>query len=446
MPQNTNLNRSPYFDDFDTGKNFYRILFRPGYSIQARELTQLQSMLQDQVEQVGNSMFKQGQMVIPGEVSYSNTYDYVKLSSVSQVAQNVDGEINFVKYNISQLVGRILVGQTSGVKAFVDNHALETTTDADTIFVKYVSSGSDNTDVRFRQGESLKLETPTTDNDPTLVVGTDGIKPADTTAMGFGSAVNVQKGIYFINGHFVQNESQTLILEKYSAISSYKIGWDISESIVTPEDDPSLKDNAQGYSNYSAPGAHRLKITLNLQKFAVDAPSNKNFVQLVFLEEGKIQRQITQTPPSQIEEILARRTYDESGDYIVKNFIADLKEYYNADGSGYYDVNSSTGLVNGLSELAADGKFIVGIGPGKAYVRGYEVESTDTKYLELDKAKDTQSRENTRLYSTPLPTVGIRGVHGSVPISATSDGESTPFKKANFYRKFRIYYSWFSIY
>ena len=105
MPQNTNLNRSPYFDDFDAGKNFYRILFRPGYSIQARELTQLQSMLQDQVEQVGNSMFKQGQMVIPGEVSYSDTYDYVKLSSVSPVAQNVDGEINFVKYNISQLVG-----------------------------------------------------------------------------------------------------------------------------------------------------------------------------------------------------------------------------------------------------------------------------------------------------------------------------------------------------
>ena len=223
MPQNTNLNRSPYFDDFDAGKNFYRILFRPGYSIQARELTQLQSMLQDQVEQVGNSMFKQGQMVIPGEVSYSDTYEYVKLSSVSQVAQNIDGEVNFVKYDISQLVGKILVGQTSGVKAFVDNHSYETTTDADSIFVKYVSSGSDNTDTRFRQGESLKLESPTTDNDPTLVVGTDGIKPADTPAMGYGSAVNVQKGIYFINGHFVQNDEQTLILSKYTTNSSFKV-------------------------------------------------------------------------------------------------------------------------------------------------------------------------------------------------------------------------------
>ena len=435
MPQNTNLNRSPYFDDFDAGKNFYRILFRPGYSIQARELTQLQSMLQDQVEQIGNSMFKQGQMVIPGEVSYSDTYEYVKLSSVSQVAQSINGEINFVKYDISQLVGKILVGQTSGVKAFVDNHAYETTTDADTIFVKYISSGSDNTDVRFRQGESLKLEAPTTDNDPTLVVGTDGIKPADSPAMGFGSAVNVQKGIYFINGHFVQNAEQTLILSKYSTNSSYKVGWTITEYIVTPEDDPSLKDNAQGYSNYSAPGAHRLKIELNLEKFDIAAPSNKNFVQLVYLEQGKIQRQIKQTAPSQIEEILARRTYDESGDYIVKNFIAELKEYYNEQGTSFYSEDED-GLVNGLSKIEASNKLVMGISPGKAYVRGYEVENTETKYIELDKAKETQTRDNTRLYSTALPTVGIRAVSGSVPISATSDGESTPFKKVDLYRKF----------
>ena len=72
----------------------------------------------------------------------------------------------------------------------------------------------------------------------------------------------------------------------------------------------------------------------------------------------------------------------------------------------------------------------------KLYIRGYEVESTDTKYLELDKAKETQDRDNTRLYSTALPTIGIRGVHGTVPISATSDGEATPFKKVDFYRKF----------
>ena len=50
MPQETNLNVSPYFDDFDVNKNFYKVLFKPGYPIQARELTTLQSILQNQVE------------------------------------------------------------------------------------------------------------------------------------------------------------------------------------------------------------------------------------------------------------------------------------------------------------------------------------------------------------------------------------------------------------
>ena len=82
MPQKTNLNVSPYFEDFDASKNFYKILFRPGYSIQGRELTQLQSILQNQVEQFGKYAFKQGDLVIPGEVGLNNKLDFVKLSSV----------------------------------------------------------------------------------------------------------------------------------------------------------------------------------------------------------------------------------------------------------------------------------------------------------------------------------------------------------------------------
>ena len=86
MPQKTNLNVSPYYDDYDASKNFYRILFRPGYSIQARELTQLQSVLQNQIESIGRNKFKQGDLVIPGEVGLNNRLDYVKLSSVTEVA------------------------------------------------------------------------------------------------------------------------------------------------------------------------------------------------------------------------------------------------------------------------------------------------------------------------------------------------------------------------
>ena len=117
MPQKTNLNVSPYYEDFDAKKNFYKILFRPGYSIQGRELTQVQSILQNQVESFGKYAFKQGELVIPGEVGLNTKLDYVKLSSVSEVAVN-DGNNNIVykKYDISQLIGQELIGLTSGVK------------------------------------------------------------------------------------------------------------------------------------------------------------------------------------------------------------------------------------------------------------------------------------------------------------------------------------------
>ena len=63
MPQETNLNVSPYFDDFDKDKNFYRVLFKPGSPVQARELSTLQSILQNQIEQFGTHFFKEGSKV-----------------------------------------------------------------------------------------------------------------------------------------------------------------------------------------------------------------------------------------------------------------------------------------------------------------------------------------------------------------------------------------------
>ena len=119
MPQKTNLNVSPYYEDFDANKNFYKILFRPGFSIQGRELTQVQSILQNQVESFGKYAFKQGELVIPGEVGLNTKLDYVKLSSVSEVAVSEGNDIVYKKYDISQLIGQQLQGLTSGVKGTI---------------------------------------------------------------------------------------------------------------------------------------------------------------------------------------------------------------------------------------------------------------------------------------------------------------------------------------
>ena len=81
MPQSTNLNKSPYFDDFSQDKNYHRVLFKPGVTVQTRELTTLQSILQDQLEKFGNGVFSDGGMVVPGGFNYDADFTCVEIES-----------------------------------------------------------------------------------------------------------------------------------------------------------------------------------------------------------------------------------------------------------------------------------------------------------------------------------------------------------------------------
>ena len=83
MAQKINLNSSPYYDDFDSEKNFHRVLYKPGFPVQARELTTQQSILQNQVEKFGDHIFKDGSVVIPGGIAFDNQYNAVKLNSLN---------------------------------------------------------------------------------------------------------------------------------------------------------------------------------------------------------------------------------------------------------------------------------------------------------------------------------------------------------------------------
>jgi len=431
MPQKTNLNVNPYYEDFDANKNFYKILFRPGYSIQGRELTQLQSILQNQVESFGRYAFKQGQLVIPGEVALNTKLDFVKLSSVTEVAINDGNDIVYRKYDITQLVGQQLRGLTSGVKATVLEANLATANSSDTLYVNYLNSGNSNTEETFRQGETLEVIDGV--NTPLMVVGTDGsVLPTsidvtdpesglttslDSPAMGYGSAVKVEEGIYFVNGYFVRNDEQLLVIDEYYNKPSAKVGFTIVEEIVTPEEDASLYDNAIGSSNYTAPGAHRLKISLSLKEFALNAITDKNFIQLLTVSKGVVQRKVSAADYTLLEQTLARRTFDESGDYVVDSFAIDIREYAQKESNmGIYSVDEF-GLYNGLTDAMASKKMIASVGPGKAYIKGYEIVNKETKYLEINKARESLSSDNVTLKTKGLPTYSISNVFGSVPLN-----------------------------
>ena len=431
MPQKTNLNVNPYYEDFDANKNFYKILFRPGYSIQGRELTQVQSILQNQIESFGRFTFKQGELVIPGEVGLNTKLNYVKLSSVSEVAVNVDNNIVYKKYDITQLVGQKLRGLTSGVVASVLSANLATEASADTLYVDYTNSGNSNTESTFRQGETLEVIDGV--NTPLMVVGTDGsvlptsirvtnpdngdVTSLDSPAMGYASAVKVEEGIYFVNGYFVRNDEQLLVIDEYYDKPSAKVGFTIKEEIVTPEEDSSLYDNAIGSSNYTAPGGHRLRIRLELKEFALDAITDKNFIQLLTVSRGLVQRKVSVANYSIIEQTLARRTYDESGDYVVENFAIDIREFAQKNGNrGIYSADPF-GLYNGYTASEASRKMIASISPGKAYIKGYEIVNKETKYLEINKARESLSTENATIKTKGLPTYSITNVFGSVPLN-----------------------------
>ena len=83
MAQKTNLGTSPYFDDFDPSKNFYKVLFNPAKPVQSRELNTIQSILQNQIESFGSHIFKEGSLVIPGGLSYDSEYSSVKINDTS---------------------------------------------------------------------------------------------------------------------------------------------------------------------------------------------------------------------------------------------------------------------------------------------------------------------------------------------------------------------------
>ena len=142
MPSPTDFNVSPYYDDFTESKKFHRILFRPAFAVQARELTQSQTQLQNQIERLSDHLFDKGAMIIPGEIGYDLKYYAVKLTSKTAT-------------DLSTYNGTTLTGATSGVTAKVINVTATDGTDPDTLFVKYTKTGTDNTATQFSASETL---------------------------------------------------------------------------------------------------------------------------------------------------------------------------------------------------------------------------------------------------------------------------------------------------
>ena len=192
MPKLTqDFNIFPYFDDYDETKSFYKILFRPGYSVQARELTQIQSILQNQIEKTGDVLFQDGSKVSGGELTINTSINSLQVKFAYQGA-----EINIANFN-----GRLIEGQTSGARAEVITSAIFTTSTQNTLMINYVD------DTLFLDGEVIS----TIDAGTTYfgnIAGPDEGLAASTelvtsVASGLGSTASITEGLFYLGGYFI---------------------------------------------------------------------------------------------------------------------------------------------------------------------------------------------------------------------------------------------------
>lgn len=416
MAQNTNLNVTPYYDDFDKTKNFYRVLYRPGYPIQARELTTSQSILQNQIENVGSHLFKDGAMVIPGQVGYDLNVDAIMLQE------------NFLGTNIeqyrTQLDGKIIEGLTSGVKAKVLYSISATTSEKNyiTVYLKYLESGGEQqTQQTFLDNEQLITDTEITFGTTLIEIGSPFAQLLPTTSIQTGSAAYIQSGVYFIRGFFVDVAQQYILLDQYGSSPSYRVGLEVRESIVTPEDDLTLNDNAAGTSNYAAPGAHRFRITTTLVKKVLSDDADKDFLELLRINSSKVEKLVDRSAYLELEKSLATRTFEESGDYTVKAFGITMRENLD-DGfnNGVYPVNG----VTSSGATAAENLYSVEFSPGVAYVRGYRVKTIGPTYVDLLKPRETKELENTIIPFELGNFSNVENVYGFPNISGSTVSNS----------------------
>lgn len=437
-----NLKDPPYYDDFDENKNFQKILFKPGVSLQSRELNQIQSILQTGIQRTADGIYGDSARISNEPSSFTILDD-----EHNQIIRSV--KITGVGANVASYVGKYITGATSNTiglvrfafekddpvlndpatlvisvesskellefssaesirvynnfnDAYQKNNniaATEVAAGSITIFATATASAYDD-EITFitlsgdlAVGDELVLPRPyrqglfVTKIISNLSVRLNfpiGFDLTDGVTMRFErkntcptSIVNVSSGTYYKKGTYTKIGSQSVVPDKYTNLPSKSIILKYNEEVVNYLDDNSLLDPAFESSNYLAPGADRLKSSLTIQ--SVDLNSNNlpdttdDYVEVVRFVEGRIDlvENAKNTLPLYLNNILAERTYDESGNYEVKPFRLSPR---------------------GSSSDDTYAKFL--ISPGKAVVGGQFIETVGATALNVPKSKTSQAVED----------------------------------------------------
>ena len=352
------LFQTKYKDDFKDSDHYHRILFNSGKVLQARELTQMQTILQKQIERFGTNIFKEGAAVLGGGVTANNKYEFVKLDTSS----------NALPATPNSLLGVAITGATSNVVGKIVEVVPAASGDPATIYVEYTNTTAGTagatTPIRFTPGENLSNSvTPLT-----VQLTNTAVDPA----MGTGTRVSTNTGIFFTQGNFVQADAQSKIIAKYDNKPNINVGFRVQQRIFTVDDDQGLYDNQGALANLTAPGADRLRIDMTLA-LESEVDSDEIFVFYAKVQNGKVVEVVSSDESyNKIEDFSATRIKEINGDFIKRPFKINY-ERHPTDSANKYSLRVSPGLV---------------------YLNGFRNEYAGYTSLDVNRADDTEQITN----------------------------------------------------
>jgi hypothetical protein len=377
-----NLNASPYYDDFNDHKNFHRVLFKPGVAVQARELTQLQSILQDQLDKGFGFMIQEG-AVVTGCAEQILERHWVKIKDTDASSVAVDNS------TLANYVGDTLTGGTSGLTAVIAHTEQGTEAGAPVTKQLYFNyNTSSTTYAHFTTGETLTVtSTDSSRNGDTFLVHTGTTTNEQSKYHGKTHEIILEPGIIYARGHFIRTTRIHNLMDRWSKYNEKLVGFQLYEASQTSASDTSLLDPAQGSYNYNAPGADRMLMMVTLRSFHPSIPKPDDwYLYLRIQDGGVIRNKLKDNPLSGVGEILANRTYDESGNYTVAGMTVDVREHLqNA-------ANTNGGVYTAAKSGNRDG-LVLGIAPGKSYIGGFKRTLGSTKRVVIRKPEGVVTKD-----------------------------------------------------
>lgn len=380
MPKifNKQVFKTTYKDDHADSDGYHRILFNSGRALQARELTQLQTIVQKEITRLGQNVFKDGAPVNNAGSAFERKLEFVKIKATTPIPTTVD------------IRGNVFVGQTSNIKVRVNDVLAATATDPETIYVTYLDTPTD------ASGDTAPRVTP----DETLSGVIDGntytfdvqqedtaLNPATGRALGYATG----EGSFFAVGRFVFSPAQRIYLRKYDQQYTGTIVFKVTEDIVTSSDNDALFDNQGATPNRSSPGADRYRIRLTLSKLE-DLDSSDNWVPYSDIVDGREVSKVSASEGyNEITEHVATRVREIHGNFIKKYFKA------------RFEPNNATTM-----------KLIVD--PGLAYIDGYRVHKPESTPIVVKRSQATVNIDNQGIladyanYFLVSDTLGAKGM------------------------------------